>query len=293
MELTQLRYFMAVADSLHMTASAERLHIAQPALSQAIARLERELGVLLFDRTGRHLALTVYGKFLRDRLRLPLAALEGIPREIGELQESEQRTVRLNVLAASPLVTNAIIAYHTRHPEVQFSLLQSNDWPDCDLTVSQAPQGAPIPDGCFSVQERIFLAVPASGKYGARESVALQEVSEESFISLAGSRLLRGICDKLCMQAGFAPHISFESDNLASVFNLIAANAGISFWPELSFGQRGGKAVRLLPISTPECSRQLLITRHGERREGSHAEAFYAFLCDFFTRAWERARAER
>ena len=85
MELTQLQYFAAVAESLHMTRTAERLHVAQPALSQAISRLEKELGVALFHREGRHLTLTVYGSYLYERIKAPLCALQALPLELAEM----------------------------------------------------------------------------------------------------------------------------------------------------------------------------------------------------------------
>ena len=68
MEITQMKYFLEVAETQHMTLSAERLHIAQPALSQAIRRLEESLGVPLFMHKGRNIVLTEYGKYLHNRL---------------------------------------------------------------------------------------------------------------------------------------------------------------------------------------------------------------------------------
>lgn len=291
MELTQLRYFLAVAESLHMTASAERLHVAQPALSQAIARLEKELEVTLFDRTGRRLALTPCGAFLRERLRAPLATLEELPRELAELSRAEEKTVRLNVLAASKPVTDAIIAYQRMHPDVRFRLLQRSDAEECDLSVSTEVSSVVTGRNVFVLEERIFLAVPSEGAYGKRESIRLAEAAEESFISLAGSRQLRGICDKFCMQAGFAPRIGFESDDPASVRGLIAAHAGVGFWPEFSFGVCLEEGVRFLPISEPRCCRSLILRRHGEVARNAAVESFFTFLCDYFKTAQARARA--
>ena len=285
MELTQLQYFAAVAESLHMTRTAERLHVAQPALSQAISRLEKELGVALFNREGRHLTLTVYGSNLYERIKAPLRALQVLPLELAEMARDEGRTVRLNVLAATSLVTDAIIAYQKEHPRARFRLVQTAKEAECDLLVTTtAFDSVETGEGVTAFEERIFLAVPADGKYGKRESIALAEVSEEVFICLAGTRQFRVICDRFCMQAGFAPYIGFESDSPASVKHLIDAHAGIGFWPEFSFGDCSDADVRLLAISDVPCHRSLVLREMHAPNEKSEAHEFYLFLCDFVAR---------
>ena len=282
MELTQLQYFVAVAESLHMTRTAERLHVAQPALSQAISRLERELGVPLFKRERRQLSLTVYGNYLLERLRAPLAVLQNLPTELTELSKGEKTTIRLNVLAGTSLVTDAIVAYQKMHENTHFRLLQSAADTDCDISISTAPYHGEEEDANACVfDERIFLAVSGDGKYGARTEIALADVAEESFISLAGSRQFRGICDRFCLQAGFAPHVGFESDNPASVKKLIAAHAGVGFWPEFSWGQCSDPDVRLLPITATDCRRKLILRKSGDLLEKSEVAAFFEFLCAF------------
>ena len=84
MELFQLKYFMAVAQYQHMTKAAESLHIAQPAVSQAIRHLEEELQVTLFDRENRHISLNDCGRLLQKRLAPVLSALDAIPEELKE-----------------------------------------------------------------------------------------------------------------------------------------------------------------------------------------------------------------
>ena len=281
MELTQLQYFMEVAESLHMTRTAERLHVAQPALSQAIARLERELGVQLFRRERRQLSLTVYGAYLLERLRTPLSVIESLPSEISELMRGENRTVRLHVQAATTLVTDAIIAYKTSHPDVKFRLLQGEVDKDWDISVGTQLPEQPIPAHTFATDERIFIAVSGDDKGASNGTLRLADLANETFISLAGSKQLRGICDRFCAQAGFTPFVGFESDNPSAVKNLIAAHAGIGFWPEFSWGECERGSVLLMPVSDVDCRRTLLITKAADLREGSEAQSFYRFLCSY------------
>ncbi len=288
MELTQLRYFAAVAESLHMTRTAERLHIAQPALSQSIARLEQELGVLLFHRAGRHLTLTPCGKYMLERLQQPLATLEALPTELTSMAESEQRTIRLNVLAATSLVTDAIIAYRRHHPDIHFLLQQDAAETGYDLSVTTSAE-APSDSGASVFVEEIFLVVPAAGRFGNRQHIRLAEVADEPFISLAGTRRLRGICDRYCMQAGFTPHVDFESDNPASVKKLIAAHAGVGFWPAFSWGRSVDPDVRYISITDPDCRRYLILTENVHKPMGRAAADFKQYLAAFIGERAESA----
>ena len=105
MELTQLRYFAAVAELQHVTRAAERMHVAQPAITKSIHRLEDELGVPLIASRGRNIVLTDYGCALYGMLREPLAALDQIPDQMQQLARRSAYPLHINVLAASRAVT--------------------------------------------------------------------------------------------------------------------------------------------------------------------------------------------
>ena len=138
MELLQLRYFLVAAKYQHMTKAAEVLQIAQPALSQSIKRLEQELGVSLFEREKRTIRLNDAGRFLEQKLLPIMAALDEIPSEIRKKEQMNQRTIRLNLLAATRLVTDCIIAYKRLHPEILFRLVQNPDREHDDICISTA-----------------------------------------------------------------------------------------------------------------------------------------------------------
>lgn len=280
MELTQLRYFLSVATTQHMTRSAELLHIAQPALSKAIAGLEKELGVPLFERRGRNIVLTSCGALLRDRL-LPLTQeIDRLPQELKRLMQQEEQTLRIQVLSASLPVTEAIIAYRRTHPKVHFHLLQ-NDTASADIVITSR-LSSQIPSGVGHVlEEEIYLAVPDEAAYRDVETVPLSAMKERSFISLAGSRQLRILCDRFCRQAGFVPDTVFESDNPSSVKNMIEAGLGVGFWPAYAWGQRPEGSVRLLHIA-PLCRRELLFSCHPSAGNRPLAEDFFDFLIHSF-----------
>lgn len=137
MELLQLRYFLTAAEYQHMTKAAEHLQIAQPALSQAIHRLEAELGVPLFERKSRSIELNDAGRFLQKRLIPIINSLDQISAELQMGKEQAIHTIRLRLLSASALITNRIIAFRSLRPDVNFQLYQTSDQSDdYDLCVS-------------------------------------------------------------------------------------------------------------------------------------------------------------
>lgn len=281
MELTQIRYFLEVAESQHMTVSAEKLHIAQPALSQAIRRLEASLGVPLLKRKGRNIVLTQYGVYLRDKLIPIVDQLDQIPQALKIMAKLDCETIHLSVLAASTMITNAIIEYKNTRKALNFQLLQSTHSEVFDIEISTRPSSGDSLEGAknqFICQEKIFLAVPANGAYRERTAVSLREVADEGFISLIGSRQFEYTCDKFFHRAGISPRVVFESHNPAAVKNMIAADLGIGFWPEFTWGKLDTDKIRLLEISDPVCSREIVITCHHNKTDNSNVMDFFEFL---------------
>ncbi len=112
--------------------------------------------------------------------------------------------------------------------------------------------------------------------------IVLAEVAEEGFVSLLGSREFRYICDRFCQHAGFTPKIIFESDNPSAVKNMIAANMGIGFWPEFTWGSIENEHVRLLEIEEPVCQRDIIISYNMNKIDSRNVTEFYRFLVEFF-----------
>lgn len=281
MELTQLKYFYAAAEHGHITKAAEKLHIAQPALTQSIRRLENELGVKLFVRKGRSIALSRCGDYLYKQLDVVLKTLDRVPDELTKIAELEGKTIRVNIIAASLLTTEIIIEYKRLHPDIKFILHQSEDTESCDCTISaNLPGMTPnIPKSCQcrSFSEEIKLAVPADSDYSGLESIQLSDTKENGFISLSGSKPFHSICETLCRMVGFTPNVVFESDSPSTVRGLIGAGMGVGFWPAYTWGSINTDNVVLLPISYPDCRRDLTVICSNS--ESTAAGEFYEYLC--------------
>ena len=245
MELRHLRYFVAVAEELHFTRAALRLNIAQPPLSQQIRALEEQLGVQLFVRTRRSVALTDAGQALLVRARQMLAAAQSLPGELQRVARGEVGLLRIGFSSTLPLtkVLRDIVADHRRtHPDVALNLREMHSQQQFDgllrgeLDVGLVRYNESAPEGIRLVvlrRDPLRLVVPARHRFARRKSVAIAECRDEAFIGFPGDAgtgtgpLLK----RLCAQAGFEPRIAQEAREATTQIGLVAAGLGIAVLP--------------------------------------------------------------
>ena len=289
MELLQLRYFLAVAESEHMTNTAKLLHIAQPALTQSIHRLEQELGVSLFERAGRGIRLSSAGAYVRDRVKPAMETLENVARDVQLFQQGEQGVVRVGVHAASGVAIDGIAAYSELNPHVSFDVTQDERERHRDVIVTTiTPRGSSTVENAVEktpFSERIGIVVPASSALG--DTASLADFANERFIALAGSRRFREVCDTFCARRAFTPHIAFESDNPLVVKKMIGLGLGVGFWPDHSWGDLDPKSCRLVHLQEPEFTRDVIVAKTSRCTPDSEAQRFYDFLLDYVAKRWE------
>ena len=284
MELNKLYYFYVVAKHEHVTRASEELHISQPALTKTVKQLEEDLGVALFKKDKRNIRLTEFGKFLKGKLEGVFEVLEEIPLELDKMKGLYENIVRLNVLAASGIVTEAIVEFKKMNENAVFQVIQNEEEDDCDITVTtnyEASEHFTEFEKTSTIAEEIYLAVPKA--WQCEDAICLGDFSEEGFVNLAGSRLFRNICDEFCQRAGFKAKSIFESDSIVAVKNIIGAGSGIGFWPDFSWGECS-EDIRLLKIKNMDCRREIIIGLHKIERKSCVCEAFYEFLSEFMKR---------
>ena len=280
MEIGQLRYFYEAARLEHITKAAESLHVAQPALTKAIKNLEDELGVKLFYKSGRCVKLTEYGKFLKERAEHILRELDNLPQTVEMLEDVQDKTVWINVLAASTFVTDVIIKFKKIYPEVIFKMTQKENEIGADVSVLTNPvrfSGHIRARKSGVVEERVYVAVPVDSELAKNEEVDLADLRFSQFITLSGSRRFRPLCDAYCEYAGFKPQVVFESDSLIAVKNLIAAGVGVAFWPEFTWGKPDKRHIKLLRVKNPDCQREIFVLLSADKNSNM-TETFFDFL---------------
>lgn len=285
MELTQLRYFIVVAQTQHMTKSAEILHVAQPSLTQSIHKLENELQVSLFSPKGRGIVLTDTGKYLYEQLVPIVKELDTLQDKVKIKSQIDNGIIHMNVLAASVLATDAIIAYKRERNNINFQIFQNSPEALYDIEITTRTSNQDMQDDDedkFVCNEKIYLAVPNTEKYMGMSSIKLRNVINEGFISLYGSKQFRIITNKFCHCVGFNPKIIFESDSPDTVRNMIAANMGIGFWPKFTWGSMDNNQVKLLEIEDVDCSRDIVVTRNLNKSNNENVIDFFEYLKEYF-----------
>jgi DNA-binding transcriptional LysR family regulator len=265
-ELRHLRYFIAVAEELHFGHAAERLHMAQPPLSQQIRQLEAQLGFQLFYRTKRSVQLTEAGHvFLADCRKLLKQLDQAIEtgRQVSR-GESGQLVIGFVSSAAYSVLPDILRAFRTKFPAVRLALHelpthQQLQW----LHTRRMDVGflrPPVEDKSLRltiiVREPMVVALPETHILASQPTVALSTLANEPFI-LFPRPLAPRVYDQiisLCQQAGFSPHIVQEAMQMQTIVSLVAGNIGVAIVPvSLQNMQRTGVVYKPLQEQTP-CS---------------------------------------
>lgn len=279
MELTQLRYFVEVAKTEHMTRSADHLHVAQPALTRSIHRLEKELGVPLFEHVGRNIKLTSYGEHLKQRALPLVAELDDIERDMQRFSEAHERTIQLNIGSGSNMILDVVIDYRHEHGGSEFHITQHEGRDAGDVrTFTLMPdedKHAFETDNTLLLTEDILLAVPVQSGLG--DTIAPAELDGQNLVCLAGSRKFRQVCDLLCQKHGIETVVAFESDSPAVVQKMIGLGSGVGFWPARSWPDIDPALARLVCIDSDDFKRTIVIELDASQLATRESRRFFEF----------------
>jgi DNA-binding transcriptional LysR family regulator len=270
MELRHLRYFVTLAEELHFGRAADRLHIAQPPLSQQIRQLELELGFQLFHRTKRTVRLTDAGQVFLAEVQQILNHLDRAIQtgrqtsrgEIGQLVIGFVSSAAYNVLpkllalfrADAPEVT---IALHELTTDQQLDWLREGR---IDIGVLRPPVEDSIFGTATIFRESLVLALPENHPLTQHPLISLRSLSQEPFIVFPRSfaPTLYDTIISLCQQAGFSPTVVQEAIQMQTIVSLVAANLGIAIVPaSLQHLQRTGVVYKAIEEPVPEIETML------------------------------------
>ncbi len=271
-EFHQLRYFIAAAEDLSISAAAKRLHVTQPALSRQIAVLEAELGVALFDRIRKRIHLTDAGRFFLPKARQIVCDAETAAQQLREQFGKARRTLRLGFLTPflDDLVAPAVREFRQRHPQAQVSLFELPPRAQLDRLRNHELDAAIL--GNISDSDRAFFTIrtlsrhrmaavlPEDHALAKKKSIQLETLSRESWVSLSDTFFpgRRELLRSICRGAGFEPNIVTEVDSLSMMLGAVTAGEGVAVMPAHA-GKLPHAGCVILPLAAPAPTAELLL----------------------------------
>jgi DNA-binding transcriptional LysR family regulator len=271
MELRQLRYLDAVARRRSFTQAALELHIAQSALSQQVARLERELGVELLRRTTRRVEVTEAGELVLERARRALAEVDCVRADVDALRGLVRGTLRLGgVPPVGPVHPAALIAEFSRaHPgvaitvreDVAFTLLAQLRGGGLDLVMALVdPDALDGLDGVRLVDEELVLIAPLNHRLARAKRVPVERLAREALVAFGAESALRNAL--LALVPG--GRIVAEANELETLRELTARGLGVTLMPRTVVASHGDR-LAIRPLSPRQALPVSLVWRAGER----------------------------
>jgi DNA-binding transcriptional LysR family regulator len=247
LDLRLLPSFLVLAQELHFSRAAGRLHVAQPALSQQIARLERQVGARLFDRPPQPVALTEAGRALLGHVEPALALIDDGVAESRAAQSGQPIALNVYHLSsfAARLVPRVVAAIRAGHPQLRLSLHAAGLAEQLAALRAGRAHAALIhasPDLPLEVRdleaETIatgprMIAVPGDHPLARRDRVLLSDAASEPFVIPSGdaksgySAALYGACARY----GFSPHVAVQANDTGVLLDLVAAGVGVALMP--------------------------------------------------------------
>ncbi len=282
MEIQQLRYFTVAARYQHITKAAEEIHIAQPALTQIIKRLESEVGAPLFERNGRNIILTPEGKILQEEALQILKTIDELPIVLQQKKTERSKTLKIKVSAATIWFMPAIIAYKKTHPDVNLDFIRNDDMRDCDFLITTSTDTGGQAEERFIVDEEILLAVSKDRAKTMPPKVRLSDLKGDVFLITDKSKPFFRICEEYCLKSGFAPNVIFECDSQTVIFDLVSADLGVAFCPTFSWGKIDQNKIALLPFEE-KCFRKIVLI--ALKQTTPLQKDFFAYLKNFMSDA--------
>ncbi len=287
MELSQLRHFVTISQTLSFTKAAELEHISQPALSYQIKRLEEELAVKLFIRRGRTIALTAEGEIFLPMAQSLLARANEAVRMVRDQSGLEVGEVTLGLLPsiANYLAPEMMASYHQVFPQVRVSIFE-----DGDLALQQRVSTGTIDfavvgdigtmvtlDSTHLGSEDLFVVTALSHRLANEMSVGLSQLRNEEFTLPSPDYLFREQIVEACRREGFEPKVAYHAETMGTLKGLVRGGLAVSILPTMALVgmYRNGLAVLRLKDNL---NRDLYLVRSKDRELSQAAQVLLTHM---------------
>ena len=261
MELYTMRYVLAVAEHENFSLAAQACHVGQPALSQQVARLEKELGVALFSRNSRGAALTEAGREFVRRAGEIVQRADALQAEMSLYAGVRKGTLNLGIITSLQCIDfgGLLSAFCGSYPDVSVNIVQDGTHRLLELLVDRKIDAAflnrpmsGVPAGLEFVKlgEDVYsLAVPTLHPLAGRERASLQEQSGEHFLFHQTGQVASELCLAACREAGFEPNIVCRSASPTTGLYMVQGGLGVALLPSEEFGIRPLRGVAELKLT--------------------------------------------
>lgn len=238
MDIKPLRYFQAIADANSFTKAAEQLHVAQPAISMAIKKLEAELDLTLFHRHERQISLTDEGKKLLQHSRRILQAIDDARLEMEELKGLTQGEVRVGIpsMLGSYYFPPILMAFRHRYPELDLSVIEGGTWQlqqmlergELDLAIIVADVLPQELQARTFLREQMLVTVAKDHPLAQQTVVSYDDFFREELVMFKEGYFHRKVVDRLAARTECTPNISFETNLIPLIKAIVNQGFGIS-----------------------------------------------------------------
>lgn len=283
-ELRQLKYFLAVAECQSFTRGAEKVAVSQPSLSIQIAALEDELGAPLFDRLGRHVALTEAGRLLQDHAQRVMRETELAAQSIHDLTGAEQGCLVVGSISTvnSYLIPPLVCRFKQRFPRVHLQIrAQTSTTIEEELLANRMDVGLcllPIANERLIAHRLLtetltLVASPGFRMVGRR--VRMRELAHLPLVLLPSDYCLRQLIEAECASAGVRPQVSVEMTSPEGILEAVKRGAGLTILPELYVRSRvQSSRLRVLDLYDPVPKHTVGLVSLAHRHLGKAAQEF-------------------
>jgi len=287
MDIKQIEFFVSVVETGSFSLAAEELYISQSSLSKKIIALEKELGVKLFDRSKRKIALTDAGKMFHKHALSFKKVNQSLMTDLGEYKKATPSlTIAAIPVTAQYGITSYVAQFKKAFPQINFTLEERQ----ASTVLSALSQGKydlaflrdyKIDPGIFSIfpvlTDKLMLAVSCDHRFSKRKSISLAELSDENFIMFNKGTLIHELSMNTCRAAGFEPRVFYATLRAASIISMVSSNSGVALMMEKVLNYYNRSDIIAIPLDQTVESK-IIIAYPKDRKPSKTAKTFLDFM---------------
>jgi len=259
MELRQLEYFQMASRLKNITRAAERLRVSQPNITVAIKKLEAELGIQLFDRSQKQLALTPEGAVFLNRIELALRNIQDAILEVNDYKQLQKGTIKIGIpsMIGAYLFPRIFSSFQRRYSHLDIYLYEEGSMAireqlerdELDFGIVILSNASPNLQLLPMSKNQIVACVPEHHPLAAKKSVGIEDMDGTDLIMLKEGSFLRQLILQKLKAANISPNIVLESNQIETIKGLVSSGVGIAYL--LDFIVKDASGIKALPLADP------------------------------------------